>query len=127
MDPDVSTPTAALPASTPAAMPRRQSPMAPPATVYSAFIPVMVLAVAVVGWLGLQAYQQLGERQQIQALQAGLDQQEITAKKLRASLDTVATATAKLAADGNATARVIVEELRKRGITINANGAPKPP
>jgi alkylhydroperoxidase family enzyme len=30
----------------------------------------------------------------------------------------LATATAKLAADGNANARVVVDELRKRGITI---------
>jgi hypothetical protein len=37
---------------------------------------------------------------------------------VRASLDAVATATAELAAGGNANARAIVDELAKRGITI---------
>ena len=44
------------------------------------------------------------------------------AAKVRASLDSVATATALLADRGNASARGIVEELRRRGITINQPG-----
>jgi hypothetical protein len=48
-----------------------------------------------------------------------------TATKLRGSLDAVATRTARLAGEGNANARVIVEELRKRGVTINPNDAAK--
>ena len=44
----------------------------------------------------------------------------------RASLDALAVGTARLAADGNASARAVIEELRKRGVTVNAAGASKP-
>jgi hypothetical protein len=94
----------------------------------SAFLPLLLLASALVAWLGFQCFQQIGERQQLAALQSSLDAQEAPAKKVRASLDAVATATAKLASAGNANARVVVEELRKRGVTINADsGAQKSP
>jgi hypothetical protein len=94
----------------------------------SAFLPLLLFALALVAWLGFQCIQQIGERQQLVNLQGSLDAQEAAAKKVRASLDVVATATAKLAAAGNANAGVVVEELRKRGVTINADGsAPKPP
>lgn len=39
--------------------------------------------------------------------------------KVRATLDALALETRKLADAGNANARVVVDELRKRGITIN--------
>jgi hypothetical protein len=47
------------------------------------------------------------------------------ARKARASLDALAVGTARLA-DGNASARAGIEELRKRGVTVNAAGASKP-
>ncbi len=94
----------------------------------SAFSPLLLLALALIAWLGFQCMQQVGERQQLAAMQGSLDAQEAAAKKVRASLDAVATATAKLATAGNANAVFVVEELRKRGVTINADsGAPKPP
>lgn len=92
----------------------------------SAFTPILLLALAFVAWLGFQAVQQVNERQQLALLAANLGPQEQAATKLRASLDAVASATAKLAANGNATATVLVEELRKRGVTINPDAKPKP-
>jgi len=91
------------------------------------FFPGLLLAIAFVAWLAFQAVQLVGERQQLGLAMTSTEPQELAATKLRASLDNVATATAKLAADGNLNARVIVEELRKRGITINQPAAPKPP
>jgi hypothetical protein len=41
---------------------------------------------------------------------------------MRASLDSVATASAQLAAAENVNAHVIVEELRQRGVTIKPAG-----
>lgn len=94
----------------------------------SAFLPLLLFALALVAWLGFQCIQQIGERQQLFNLQGSLDAQEAAAKKVRASLDAVATATAKLATAGNPNAGVVVEELRKRGVTINADSsAPKLP
>jgi len=93
----------------------------------SAFVPLLLLALAVVGWLAFQSAQLLREQRQLELAQSMLQPQEQNATKLRASLDAVATATAKLAAGGNASARVIVEVLRKRGVTINPPEATKPP
>jgi hypothetical protein len=90
----------------------------------NAFTPLLLLAIAIVAWFGFQTVQLVGERQQFGAAQASIDVQAQTATKIRSSLDAVATATAKLAADGNPSARAIVEELRKRGVTINAASAP---
>ena len=132
MEPEVSTRPGALPPATtaptaPTAPFRRPVPAVAPAG-RSPFAPMLLLAIAFVAWLGFQATQQIGERRQLAELQTSLDPQEIAARKVRTSLDAVATSTAKLAADGDASARVIVEELRKRGITINnASGAAKPP
>ena len=90
------------------------------------FVPILLLALAFVGWLAFQATQQITERRQLGLAQTSLEPQEQAATKLRAALDALALSTAKLAADGNANARVIVEELRKRGVTINSDGASKP-
>ncbi len=94
---------------------------------HTVFVPALLFAIALVGWLGFQCLQQWSERQQIVALSQNLGPQEEAAKKVRASLESVATATAKLAGEGNANARTIVEELRKRGVTINQPVAPKAP
>ena len=91
----------------------------------SAFVPTLLLALALVSWLGFQGFQLIREREQLGQAQASLMPQESAAAKLRASLDTVATSTAKLAAGGNASAQLIVDELRKRGVTISAKDAPE--
>lgn len=92
----------------------------------SLFLPALLFAVAFTGWLGFQTVQLAGERQALANARANLDPMELNATKLRTALDALATATAKLASDGNANARAIVDELRKRGVTINPAGAPKP-
>ncbi|MEO6743456.1 MAG: hypothetical protein ABIS28_18725 [Caldimonas sp.] len=94
---------------------------------HGAFVPLLLLALAVVGWLAFQSMQLLREREQLTLIESSLQPQEQNAAKLRGSLDAVATATAKLAAAGNANARVIVDELRRRGVTINPNEGGKPP
>ena len=91
----------------------------------SAFVPALLLALAFVLWLAFQAVQLVSEQQQLNAATANLQSQAQAATKLRAALDVLATSTAKLAKDGNANARVIVEELRKRGVTIDSSGAPR--
>ena len=90
------------------------------------FIPALLIALAVVAWFGFQTVHLVLEWRQLGLAQSTLQPQEQNAIKLRASLDAVATSTAKLAADGNGNARVVVDELRKRGVTIN-QAAPKPP
>ena len=85
---------------------------------FSPFLPTLLVALSLFSWLAFQGVQLGLEQRQLKLAQASLDSQHEAATKLRAALDTLATATAKLAADGHANARVVVEELRKRGITI---------
>jgi hypothetical protein len=89
------------------------------------FVPALLIALAIVVWFGFQTVQLVREWGQLSVAQSSLQPQEQNAIKLRASLDAVATSTVKLAAEGNGNARVVVEELRKRGVTINLTDAPK--
>jgi hypothetical protein len=90
------------------------------------FLPILLVVLSVTGWFGFQTLQLVRERQQLEAAKLTLAPQELAATKVRAALDQVATATANLAAQGNGNARLIVEQLRNRGVTINAPGASAP-
>jgi hypothetical protein len=92
----------------------------------NAFLPILLTALSVTAWFAFQTLQLVREQQQLEAAKVSLAPQELAATKLRTALDQVATATARLAAQGNVNARVIVEQLRSRGVTINAAGAPPP-
>jgi hypothetical protein len=91
----------------------------------SLFLPSLLVSLALVVWLGFQTWQLVAERQQLSAMHDSQVATVETATKVRSSLDAVASQTAKLALQGNPNAGVIVEELRKRGVTINPDGAPK--
>ena len=91
------------------------------------FVPMLIGALALVTWFAFQTVQLAGERQQLAAMRAVQGAQVDAATKLRASLDGMASATAKLADAGNVNAKLLVEELRKRGITINPNAPPTAP
>jgi len=90
------------------------------------FVPVALLAVTLLLWVGFQTTQLITERQTLQTLRQGQEAQIQSSQKLRASLDTIASGTAKLAQQGNPSARLIVEELKKRGVTINPNPSAAP-
>ena len=90
---------------------------------HSAFVPLLLGGLAVLGWLGFQVWQFNVERQALQAAYASQQQTVDGAAKLRASLDTLAADTQRLADAGNPNARTLVEELKKRGVTINTTPA----
>ena len=94
--------------------------------VRSAFVPILLIALSVTAWFGFQTLQLVREQQQLEAAKVSLAPQELAATKLRTALDQVATATAKLAEQGNVNARAIVEQLRSRGVTINSPAASAP-
>jgi len=87
-----------------------------------AFAPMLLCSLAVLAWLAFQAWQLDAERQALQAARVALQPTLDNAAKLRSSLDALAADTQRLADSGNPNAKVLVEELRKRGITINAAG-----
>lgn len=85
------------------------------------FLPVALLAVALLLWVGFQTTQLMRERDSLHILRQGQEAQVQSSQKLRASLDAIASGTVKLAEQGNPNARLVVDELRKRGVTINPN------
>ena len=90
----------------------------------SYFIPLLLIAIALVIWTGFQTTQLLRERKYLKAV---LNDQSPTveqSQKLRAQLDSIAKGTLQLANQGNSNAKTIVEELRKRGVTINPSNPP---
>ena len=93
----------------------------------SAFVPLLLTGLAVLGWLGFQAQQLYAERQILQSAYASQQQTVDSAGKLRASLDVLAADTQRLADSGNPNARALVDELKKRGVTINSASTPPAP
>jgi hypothetical protein len=91
---------------------------------HGAFVPLLLLGLTLLIWLGFQCVQLLNERAALQAAHASQQQTVDSAAKLRGSLDALAADTQRLAEAGNANAAALVAELSKRGITINPN-APK--
>ncbi len=88
----------------------------------SAFIPALLLALAVVGWATFQTVQLLVERNTLDTAIAGQETQMAQSRQVRERLESIAARTARVARSGNANATIIVEELRKRGITIDPDG-----
>jgi hypothetical protein len=87
---------------------------------------VFLLTLALVGWFGFQTVQLVKERS---LLKQALQSQEAQFKqsiKVRSALDGLARDTAQLAEQGNANAKLLVDELRKRNIMINPNAPSLP-
>jgi hypothetical protein len=86
---------------------------------HSSFIPLLLLALTVAGWASFQTAQLYTGRNNFRETIATQEPQMEQSQKVRAAVESLATRTARLAQAGNANATVIVEELRKRGISIN--------
>ena len=107
-----------------AALPEPASaPQAAAARTRTAFAPLLLGLLAVTAWMAHHAWLLNQDRQQLQAAQATLQPTVEKSAGLRQSLDRLAADTQRLADAGNGNARVLVDELRKRGITINAGTA----
>lgn len=92
----------------------------------SVFVPIGLLALAFVGWTGFQTLQLWRESDALAASRANQERPLENSRKLREGLDKIAKETQLLANRGNASARLVVDELRKRGITINPDAAAAP-
>lgn len=99
------------------------------------FLPLLLLAIAVIGWSGFQTTQLVIERSSLREAISNQEVQVDQSARLRQRLESLANRIALLARSGNANATIVVEELRKRGITLNeqppapaaAPGAATPP
>jgi hypothetical protein len=88
--------------------------------------PLLVLAFAVLLWVLFQTYSLVKERQGLLTVAEQLVPQSEAATKVRTSLDSLAAGVKRLADGGNANAAVVVEQLARRGVTINPNSAAAP-
>jgi hypothetical protein len=88
------------------------------------FVPIALLAAAMVIGLGFQCWQLMDERDHLEQAFASQVRVVENATQFRAKLDKVARETQQLADRGNPNAKFVVEELRKRGITINPTALP---
>ena len=91
----------------------------------SYFIPLLLIAIALVIWAGFQTTQLLRERKYLKTVLTDQSPTVEQSQKLRGQLDSIAKGTLQLANQGNSNAKIIVEELRKRGVTINPGDSPK--
>jgi hypothetical protein len=85
----------------------------------------MLLTLTVLLSLGFNTFSLIRERGNLIAIQ---EKQQATieqAERVRAQLDSIAQRTLQLAQQGNAGAAIIVEQLAKRGVTINPGPGPR--
>lgn len=92
----------------------------------SPFVPLLLLALAVVGSFAFATSQLIAERnrldQTLAAQQASVD----ASGRVRVAMDSLATQTRRLADAGNPNARAIVDQLARLGITINVKQGSQP-
>ena len=92
----------------------------------SPFLPILVLSLAFLAWSIFQATILVIESNALVKTRENQELQKKNADKVRQALDALARDTARLSDRGNAGARLIVDELRKRGVTINPDAPPPP-
>jgi hypothetical protein len=83
------------------------------------FVPLLLLVLATATWFAFQCQQLVREKESLATAIANQGRQFEDSGKMRASLDAIARDTALLAAKGNPGAKLIVDELARRGVTIN--------
>jgi hypothetical protein len=88
------------------------------------FVPLLMISLAVLAWAVFQSVMLVRDYNSFLKVRASQEPQMQAATKLRQTLQGIARDTAKLAEGGNAGAKLIVDQLRKRGVNINP---PAPP
>jgi hypothetical protein len=94
---------------------------------YSPFLPLLLLVVGAVAWPAFQFYQMVNEKQALATVFENQTRQFEDSGKLRGSLEGLARETAQLAAKGNPSARLLVDQLARRGVNINPGAQPSAP
>jgi hypothetical protein len=94
---------------------------------WSVFVPVFLLALTYLAWTVFQTTQLVVERNALQALRSNQEKQVEESKKVRERFESLSRETQLLANRGNRGAQLIIEELRRRGITITTDVPSQPP
>lgn len=91
---------------------------------YSPFVPLLLVTFVAVVWAAFQCYQLVNEKDALATVFGNQIRQHENATKLRTSLDTIARETKLLAEQGNGGAKLIVDELARRGVSISTTPPP---
>jgi hypothetical protein len=89
-----------------------------PAERRASSLPLTLTMVSLLIWFGFQTVALVFERNQLISFKSNYDAAMQEAQKMQAQLEALITKTAELASKGNASAKVAVEELQKRGIPV---------
>lgn len=90
---------------------------------YDAYLPLLLTLIGIVLWLAFQSTELVIERSALSKLHDNQESTLQTSQKMRKQLDQLASGVAKLAQQGNPNAKLIVDDLRHKGITINPSAA----
>ncbi|MBK1621630.1 hypothetical protein CKO42_25195 [Lamprobacter modestohalophilus] len=85
------------------------------------FLPLLILMIAWLFWTGFQTTQLMKERSGLVELHENQEPTVVTAQQMRGQLDALAAGTKRLADEGHPHASLVVQELARRGVTINPN------
>ena len=85
----------------------------------SYFVPLLLAIVALLLMTGGQINQRLMQEESLAKVRAGQAKPLEDARNVRSQFDSIATGTARLAAQGNPHAAVLLRELEEQGVTIN--------
>jgi hypothetical protein len=94
---------------------------------YSPFLPLMLLVVGAVAWPAFQLYQMVNEKQLLATVFGNQARQFEESGRMRSALEGLARETAQLAARGNPSAKLVVDQLARRGVNISPNAQPSAP
>ena len=100
-----------------------------PAVNKSPFYPMLLLGLAVVAAFAFQTSELVQERSRLLNVRTAQQETLAKARHMRGQLDAIAAGAQKLADAGNASAVMVINALKERGVTISpaAPGAPARP
>jgi hypothetical protein len=87
-------------------------------------LPLIVLLAAVTIYFGFQTLQLLSERGNLGAVKSNQETAMQEAQKVQTQFKTLVTKTGQLADQGHAGAKMVMEELQKRGVGVAPEGTP---
>ena len=90
---------------------------------YDGYLPLLLTLISIVAWLIFQTTQLVIEHRALSKLHKNQETTLQSSLKMRKQLNALATGVAQLAKNGNANAKLIVDDLRSKGITINPPAA----
>ena len=87
-------------------------------------IALTLTLVSLILWFGFQTFQLVGDRSSLRQLKANQETAIQETAKIRTQFQTLVTKTAELAKQGHAGAKMVIDELQKRGVGVAPDEAP---